>query len=311
MLFDPLQNRTLCIYRVFVARRLAPFCQPESIPMPPVVVRRALTIGLLGACLSIPVAAEEKPLFELGVAGGVGYLPDYPAAGQNHFNGIALPFPVYRGEIIRSDSKGLLRGRLVHSRDFELDISLGGSLDADSDDNDARNGMPDLDHMAEVGPRLQWTFARAARWAKFDLELPVRAVFSTDFSSVEHRGFLIEPQLAYQHDNFLESGTKLKLGLSPVLADEDLQDYFYQVDAPFATATRRAYDGQGGYLGSKVRLLVQYPLGKRLKLFMAGDLNSHHGAANEDSPLFREDLTYGAGVGLIWSFFQSKRTVNE
>jgi len=279
--------------------------------MPQAVVRRALALGLLCACLSVPVLAAEKPLFELGVAGGAGYLPDYPAAGQNHFNGIALPLPIYRGEFIRSDSKGLLRGRLVHSRDFELDISLGGSLDADSDDNDARRGMPDLDHMAEVGPRLQWTFARAARWAKFDLELPVRAVFSTDFSSVEHRGFLIEPQLAYQHGNFLGSGTKLKLGLSTVFAEEDLQDYFYEVQAPFVTTTRGAYDGQGGYLGSRLRLLMQHPLGKRLRLFFAGDINSHHGAANEDSPLFREDLTYGAGVGLIWSFFQSERTVNE
>ena len=133
------------------------------------------------------------------------------------------------------------------------------ALDAESDDNDARRGMPDLDHMAEVGPRLQWTFARAARWARMDLELPVRAVFSTDFSSVEHRGFLVEPQLAYQHENFLDTGTKLKLSLSTIFADEDLQDYFYQVDVPFVTASRPAYNGQAGYLGSRLRLLLLHP----------------------------------------------------
>ncbi len=269
--------------------------------------------AVVAPCLlfCLPASAAEKPLFELGVAGGAGYLPDYPGAGQNHFNGIALPFPIYRGEFFRSDSKGLLRGRLVHSSDFELDISLSGSLDADSDDNDARQGMPDLDYLAELGPRLQWTFARAARWAKMDLELPVRAVFSTDLSDVEHRGFLLEPQLAYQHGNFLGNGTKLKLGLSAAFTDEDLQDYFYEVTTPFVAAGRRAYDGQGGYLGSKLRLVVQHPLGKRLRFFLAGDLNSHHGAANEDSPLLREELTFGAGLGLIWSFYQSDRTVNE
>ncbi|MBT4043796.1 MAG: MipA/OmpV family protein [Rhodospirillaceae bacterium] len=274
--------------------------------------RRAALVFIAAASLHMtPALAEEKPLFELGVAGGVGYIPDYPAAGQSHFNGIALPFPIYRGDFFRSDSKGLLRGRLVHSRDFELDISLAGSLDTDSDDNDARLGMPDLDHMAELGPRIQWTVARAAKWAKIDLELPIRAVFSTDFSSVEHRGFLIEPQIAYQHGNFFDSGAKLKLGISALIADEDLQDYFYQVDAPFVTSARAAYDGQGGYLGSKLRLLLQLPLSKTMKVFMAADLNSHHGAANEDSPLYREDLTYGAGVGLIWSFYQSSQTVNE
>ncbi len=271
---------------------------------------RLLALVLLLSFFTGAATAEEKPLFELGVIGGGGYLPDYPAAGQNHFNGIALPFPIYRGKFLRADGRGL-RGRLHHSSDFELDISLGGSLAADSNNNDARSGMPDLDHLAEFGPRLQWTVARAARWAKLDLELPLRAVFSTDFSSVEHQGFLFEPQLAYQHGNIFNSGAKLKLGLSAIFADEKLQDYFYEVKAPFATASRRAYDGQGGYLGSRLRLLVLRPFGKRLKLFAAADVNSHSGAASEDSPLFREELTFGAGLGLIWSFYQSDRMVNE
>ena len=275
--------------------------------------RKALIIGavLAFSCAGAGTGAAEKPLFELGVVGGGGYLPDYPAAGQNHFNGIALPFPIYRGDFFRSDSKGLLRGRLIHGRDFELDVSLSGSLDADSDDNDARRGMPDLDHMAELGPRIQWTIARAAKWAKIDIELPLRAVFSTDFSSIEHRGYLAEPQIAYQHGNLFESGLKFKLGLSTTFASEGLQDYFYQVDAPFVAGNRALYDAEGGYLGSRVRLSLLYPLGRQLKMFMIGELNSHHGAANEDSPLFREGLNYGGGLGLIWSFYQSDRMVNE
>jgi outer membrane scaffolding protein for murein synthesis (MipA/OmpV family) len=117
--------------------------------------------------------------------------------------------------------------------------------------------------------------------------------------------------LAYQHENLFESGTKLKLGLSVIFADEDLQKYFYQVDAQFVTANRPAFDAEAGYLGSRLRLSLLRPFGKRLKLFAAADVNSHAGAANEDSPLFREKLTYGAGLGLIWSFYQSDRTVNE
>lgn len=271
---------------------------------------RKICLVLLALVLATSAASEEKPLFELGLAGGAGYLPDYPAAGQNHFNAIALPFPVYRGKIFRADGGGL-RGRVVHSRDFELDISLGGSFDAESDDNDARRGMPDLDHMAELGPRIQWTLARAARLAKIDLELPIRAVFSTDFSSIEHQGYLLEPQVAYQHGNFLETGVMLKLGLSVAIADEDLQDYFYQVDPQFATATRSAYNAEGGYLGSRLRLSLLRPLGKRVKMFLAGDVNAHHGAANEDSPLFKEKFTYSAGLGLIWSFYQSDAKVDE
>jgi outer membrane scaffolding protein for murein synthesis (MipA/OmpV family) len=279
--------------------------------MAPSTICKILLITAIVAFSPLPAMAEQKPLFELGLAAGGGYVPDYPAAGQNHVNGIVLPFPIYRGEFLRSDGKGLLRGRFIHGRDFELDVSLSGSLDADSDNNDARRGMPDLDHLAEFGPRLQWTIARAEKWAKIDLELPLRAVFSTDFSSVEHRGYLAEPQIAYQHENFLRFGLKLKLGLSAAFASEDLQDFFYQVDAPFVTATRPLFDAEAGYLGSRLRLSLLYPLGKHLRLFLIGDAESHHGAANEDSPLFREKLTYGAGIGLIWSFYQSERTVNE
>ncbi|MDP6344058.1 MAG: MipA/OmpV family protein, partial [Alphaproteobacteria bacterium] len=204
-------------------------------------------------CLVAPAqAGKEKPLFELGLLGGVGYLPDYPAAGESRGNGIVLPYLAYRGEFIRSDDKGFIRGRLIHSRDLELDISLSGSLKADSDDNDDRRGMPDLDYLAEFGPRLQWTVARAARWAKIDLELPLRAVFSTDLSDIDHQGFLAQPEIAYQHDNFLDTGARVKLGLSAIFADEDLQDYFYEVPVRFATARRRTYDADGGYLGSRL-----------------------------------------------------------
>jgi hypothetical protein len=42
-------------------------------------------------------------------------------------------------------------------------------------------------------------------------------------------------------------------------------------------------------------------------LFVALRGDSHHGAANERSPLFIERLTWAAGGGLIWSFFHSER----
>ena len=35
-----------------------------------------------------------------GVVGGGGWLPDYPAADENHFQGIALPYAIYRGDFL-------------------------------------------------------------------------------------------------------------------------------------------------------------------------------------------------------------------
>ncbi len=147
---------------------------------------------MLAAALALPVAgaaqAQEiagEPLWELGVAAGVGSLPDYPAADQNHVRALALPFIRYRGDILRSDEKGLVRGRFIRTPDVEFDISLNGSFPARSDKNTARAGMPDIDWLGEVGPRLEWTVARAAGdIARVTLELPVRTVWSTDFKAV-------------------------------------------------------------------------------------------------------------------------------
>ncbi|MDP6271590.1 MAG: MipA/OmpV family protein, partial [Alphaproteobacteria bacterium] len=189
----------------------------------------ALLVLALLALPVAPAAAEggEKPLWELGLMAGGGLLPDYPAAAQNHFQWLALPYFAYRGKFLRSDKKGLLRGRFFKSDRVELDVSLKGSFPADSEDNTARRGMPDLDWLGEVGPRLQITLARAARAAKIDLELPVRAVFSTDLSELSHRGFTFAPQLAYQHDGFGERDVNFKISLGVSFADQEMASYFY------------------------------------------------------------------------------------
>ena len=269
----------------------------------------ALSFG--ASVLTAHAEEQQKPLFELGVAGGIANLPDYPAAGQNHWHGIALPYVAYRGDFLRSDDKGLIRGRFVHTDDVELDVSLNGSFPTRSRGNDARRGMPDLDYLVEIGPRLQATLARAARDAKIDLELPIRAVFSTDFSSVDHRGFTFAPQLAYQNDRFLDAPIKLKLGIGPIFGSAALMDYFYEVTPTFATATRPAYAVDAGYIGTRLEFGMTSAIFPRTRAFLASRIDVHRGAANEDSPLFRDRMTYSIGLGLIVSVFQSEHRVQE
>jgi outer membrane scaffolding protein for murein synthesis (MipA/OmpV family) len=272
-----------------------------------------LTIFLFSLVMASASNAEEKtsPLWELGAVAGVGYLPDYPAAGQSHFQWAALPLLVYRGEILRAGDKGLVRGRLIHTDRLEFDVSLSGSFPTDAEDNNARQGMTDLDWLGEVGPRLQITLARAARAAKIDLELPLRAVFSTDFSDLEHQGFVFAPELAYQNEDFLNQGVQLKLGISMDFVSEGMADYFYEVPAGFATATRTAFDGKAGYMGTRLQLSAYKPLTERWRVFAGLNGEFHKGAANKSSPLFLKTTNLGAGVGVIWSFWQSERRVRD
>lgn len=280
---------------------------------------RGTTIGAALIALAVAGAAparaaepQAKPLFELGAVGGGGYLPDYPAAGESRFQWLALPYVAYRGEFLRAGDRGLVRGRIVRRRNVELDISLSGSFAVDSEDNDARRGMPDLDWLGEIGPRLQITLARAARDAKIDFELPLRGAFSTDFTSdLDYRGLVLAPELAYQNDNFLGSGVELKLGLSATFATEELMDYFYEVPGRFATAGRPAFAAEAGYLGATLQLAITKQLTPRVRSFFALRGDFHHGASNADSPLFRDDVTFAVGLGLVVSLYQSKRRAHD
>jgi len=254
---------------------------------------------------------ETKPLWELGAIGGVGWLPDYPAAGQNHLQGIGLPYVVYRGKFLRAGDKGIIRGRLLHTDRMELDVSLSGSFPTDSEDNDARSGMRDLDWLGEVGPRLQITLARAARDAKIELELPVRAVFSTDFSSFGHEGYVFAPEIAYQNERFGGRDIALKFSVTAKFANKDVADYFYGVPSGSVTARRAAFTAKAGYMGTRVQLGFIEKMSSRWKMFAVLAADLHHGAANEDSPLFINKTNFNVGGGLIWSFWQSRRRVRD
>jgi outer membrane scaffolding protein for murein synthesis (MipA/OmpV family) len=277
-------------------------------------IRALVLVFWLAASATGAHAAETgtKPLFELGAVGGAGYVPDYPAADESRLQGIGLPFVVYRGEFLRAGDRGFVRGRLLRGKNFEFDISLSGSFPTDSDDNDARMGMPDLDWLGEVGPRLQITLARAPRDAKIELELPLRLAFSTNFTSdLDFRGLVFAPELAYQNENFLNGGLEMKVSVGSIFATEELMEYFYEVSPRFVTPTRPAFAADGGYLGSKLQLLLTKQVNDRVRTFFGLRGDFHHGASNDGSPLFRRKTTFTIGMGLVISLYQSERRVRE
>ncbi|MCZ6874996.1 MAG: MipA/OmpV family protein [bacterium] len=258
--------------------------------------------------LVLAAEGEAKPLWELGALGGGGLTPDYPASDEYHLAGLVLPYVLYRGKIFRAGDQGMIaRGRLMRSDRFELDLSLSGSFAADSDHNDARRGMPDLDTLIEVGPRLQLTLAEPLPQGKLSFELPIRAVFSLAFDGIGYHGFTFHPRFAYQHDHLFGAITTVKLTAGPIFATAALMDYFYQVADRFSTTDRPAFNADAGYLGSEFSLLAKQRLHRNLSIFGGLKVMYYGGASNADSPLFRTKATAAIGFGFIWSFYQSKR----
>ncbi|MEM6492513.1 MAG: MipA/OmpV family protein, partial [Pseudomonadota bacterium] len=112
-----------------------------------------LGFGPVAAQDAGPLGAATEPLWEVGVGGFAAVGPQYPASSEYDVNGLPIPFFIYRGDFFRVD-EGSARLVPLDTDTVEIDLSLNASFGADSDDNEAREGMPDLDTLVEFGPEL-------------------------------------------------------------------------------------------------------------------------------------------------------------
>lgn len=278
---------------------------------------RIIAAGVAAAAamfLAAPVYAQtssppQKPLFEIGAFGYGGYFPDYPGSKQNHFQFIPLPFFIYRGSFLRMTPQSV-SGVFIENKTLHFDLSASGAFHTSSNDL-ARYGMPKLQDMAEAGPRLNLVLARDAQTARIEFEVPVRAVLSTDFKSLNYRGWKIAPELAYIQDNLWNTGGRLKLGIEGDYADKQLMNYFYGVAPQYVTSTRARYTAHGGYLGSSLDASYLIPLNKRMTLYTRISGSYYGGATNAASPLLKSDLNFTTAAGLTFSFYQSDEMASD
>ncbi|MEJ2603157.1 MAG: MipA/OmpV family protein [Gammaproteobacteria bacterium] len=270
---------------------------------------------LLGMAVSAasPAAEDEEPLplWEIGAGVAAGWTPDYPAAEESSFRALPFPAVVYRGDFLRIGDSSVVTGRLFRSDRLEFDVSLDGSLDADSDDIEARSGMPDLGFLFEAGPELEIRLNDPADEAHtLKLELPLRGVFSWDDEGLRSRGVVFNPELEYEKEEWLGSPWELSLSVAPVFATRELHDYFYTVEPVYATPDRPAYRAGSGYLQTEFGFRVTRRDPKRF-LFFGLTVNSHTGSSNEASPLYRNDFTWAVYAGVIYAIWQSEEPATD
>lgn len=271
----------------------------------------ALTLTLLGCAMALPAraqtapnAAAGEPKWELGGFAFAVSQQAYPGSDQQAAGAIALPFFVYRGEILRAD-RGTLGLRAFKSPEFEFDLGAGASLGSNSRDIEARRGMPDLGTLIEFGPRLKWKLVptnAAPGGGRWQLELPLRGVFdlSDGFAS---RGIAFEPELQFSQRS--HSGWTTSASLGAVFGSRRLTEHFYAVAPAYASATRPAYEARAGLVAWRLGLNVVRPLSADWRLFVFGRLDSVAGAANAHSPLVRRTGGASAGIGVSWTWMRS------
>ena len=255
----------------------------------------------------------QKPRWELGIGAGLFSGFDYPASSDSNDRAIALPFFIYRTPVLRFGDGGL-RAVAIENPRIKLDLSVGGSLNASSDDNSARQGMPDLDFLFEIGPQLEVRLLErrlesgARLRMRFTSEL--RAVFSTDFRGIDSQGLVADIGVGLNLDNVADTGVSLIAGFDASAATERLHDYFYEVDPEFVTDTRPLFDAQAGYLESNLFAGIAFQPLPQVRVFGGVIKGFFDGASNQSSPLFEVTVQTSFALGVVWTIKSSKDMID-
>ena len=157
-------------------------------------------LGLVS--LAVPAAAETNgeglPLWEIGIGAAAYHQPNYPGSDVRSTKGFPFPYVIYRGDWFRIDRS--LQGILYETQKIKLDFSAGGTSVVDSDESDAREGMPDLDPTFEVGPALSLLLTNPDRPDSIWGRMAVRTAVSVDTGDWNFRqqGWVFDTRLRYQ-----------------------------------------------------------------------------------------------------------------
>lgn len=266
---------------------------------------------LLGLCMLLPCLhghsadLETLPLWEIGVGAASLNLPQYVGSDQRTRGSIPIPYFVYRGESIKI-SRDAMSGRLFKRRDLVIDLSADLSLPVDSADNHARDGMPDIDFVVEVGPALRYILLRnIPQHRTISVEIPVRAVLQSNLRYVDFQGWRVNPRLRYQ-DYF--GSWRLSVWAGAYWNDHRYNHLYYGVDPQYASSLRPAYDSSSGYGGWAASSSLSY---RRGDWWVGGFLRWYdiHGATFSDSPLAVQQSNPGFGLAASWIFSTSSRRV--
>ncbi len=200
-----------------------------------------------------------------------------------------------------------MRSRFIKSKNFEVNLSIGGSLPASSKNVSIRQGMPDLKTMVEVGPGILSTLwkKKGDFNAKIGLNIPIRSAWSVGLFEAKERGIVFNPLLYLITENLFADGLFSFTSISSVFASQKFQKVFYQVDSQFAQAQRSAYTARSGYLGTTLSHIFAKTLFKDTRGFIGGYYENHKSASNENSPLFRRKDNFSVAIGLVWWFYES------
>lgn len=252
---------------------------------------------------------EERPLWEVGLFGGAAQLPHYRGSDEYSTYVLPLPYLIYRGEIIRANRDGV-KGIFWSNDRIETSLSFTGSPPADKD-NKAREGMPELGAILEVGPGLKVFLSQKDNPNPLYLKAGVRVAISvdTDDYDVAYQGIRGNIKLIYMNRTQLkDQGIIFGVNAGVDFANREYNDYIYSVDPVYATPTRPAYSADGGYTGFSLSANAVKKLNDRWSVGAYYRWDNISGTSYADSPLVKTENNHILGVAIICKLFKSEET---
>lgn len=269
--------------------------------------------------------SHGKPLWQLGVGFGALSTPYYLGADASQTTVLPTLVPIYRGRFVKMDEQGL-RGDLLNSDHWDLDMSFDGSLGVPSDEVEARNGMPDLAPLAMAGPSTIYRFNTEGNGA-WSIELALRVGVSVDLDEqeVDYQGLVFNPKVIYeksfysrfpntsktQSRGFSPSGVwRLKSSIGPMWASQRYNEYYYQVSPEFSTETRTSYMARAGYNGWRFQSSLSY-FGEKWLLGLFTRYENTNKSVNEASPLMQNSNNLTVGAAATYFLWSSERRATK
>lgn len=247
-----------------------------------------ICLALILACLSLAVSADKttpgRPLWELGLGAVLLQRPDYLGAEEQTLYLLPFPSMIYRGEWLKADDDGI-QGLLFDSERLRLDISGGGSLPVNSDNNRAREGMDDLDPAFELGPALTYQLTVDSPH-KLTARLSARGLVSVGDSGMRYQGWVLNPELRWEFQQV--STLRWGASLEAMRGSADYHGFFHNVDPEFVTPERPRYEADAGYGGTAVAGFVRWQPRPDWQVYTALTYYHLDNVSFDDGPLFRQ-----------------------
>lgn len=250
-----------------------------------------------------PAKVNSEIEWVAGIGLGVFDYHLYPGAVEK--NRLILPVPYFTFRSPKFEVDRGIKSFLYNSEVIVLDVSADFGLPVDSNDVEVRQDMPDLDLTLQLGLSVGFLLNnKHSDYFDVRFEIPLRVAFATDFRSVEHIGYLLEPRISFNHRRSTKSGIAHKGVVGIKFATQDYHAYYYDVATEFATATREEFTSDGGFGGGFARYRISYKTTDFIYWAFIR-YQSLRGAEFEDSPLVVQKDYYLLGVGFAWIFANS------